>query len=88
LTANWTEGDVTWANQPADTATDAATANSGTGYRTWTVTSLVDLMYANSLTYGFQIRDAAENSSTAREQLFDARDKGASPPQLVVNFGP
>ncbi len=88
LTADWTEGGVTWANQPSDTTTGAATTNSGTGYRTWTVTTLVDTMYTNSLTYGFQIRDAAENSGTAREQLFDARDKGASPPELVVNFGP
>ncbi len=84
VNATWTESTVNWSIQPATTGT-AATVTSGTGYRTWTVTTQVASMYSGS-NFGFLIRDATEGQSG--EQQFHAREKGSdNPPQLVVTFG-
>jgi hypothetical protein len=83
LNGSWTEGGVNWSNQPATTGT-AATTTSGTGYRSWTVTSAVGAMYSSGSNNGFLIRDATESQDAA--QQFYAREKGESPPQLVVTF--
>jgi hypothetical protein len=79
----WTEGGVTWSNQPAATGT-AATTTSGTGYRQWSVTAQVQAMYAGA-NNGFLIRDAVENNSGAEQQLH-SREKGQNVPQLVLTF--
>jgi large repetitive protein len=85
INAAWTENGVTWSNQPATTGT-AATTTSGTGYRTWTVTTQVAAMYSGA-NNGFLIRDATENG-TGQEQQFHARENGAgNPPQLILTFG-
>jgi hypothetical protein len=76
---------VTWGNQPATTGT-AATTTSGTGYRQWSVAAIVQNMYSTGQNNGFLIRDATENQD-AEQQLY-AREKGESPPQLVVTFKP
>jgi hypothetical protein len=85
VNASWTENGVTWSNQPATTGT-AATTTSGSGNRQWTVTSLVQAMYAGT-NNGFLIRDATENSGSY-EQQFHAREKGDNRPALVVQFAP
>jgi hypothetical protein len=84
LAGSWTEGGVTWANQPGTTGGAAATA-SGAAYREWNVTAQVQAMYtgANS---GFLIRDAVESGGGA-EQQFHSREKGETPPALVLTFG-
>ena len=46
LGGSWTEGGVTWANQPPTTGS-AATTISGTGYREWIVATLVQAMYSS-----------------------------------------
>jgi hypothetical protein len=85
LAAPWTEGGVTWANQPAITGAAAAVA-SGSGYREWTVTSQVQSMYSNG-NNGFVIRDSIENGGGI-EQGFHSREKGTdNPPRLVISFG-
>ena len=85
VNAAWTETGVTWTNQPATTGT-AVTTTSGAGYREWTVTAQVALMYSGT-NNGFLIRDATENG-TGLEQLFHAREKAPdNPPQLVLTFG-
>ena len=85
INAAWTENGVTWTNQPATTGA-AATTTSGTGYRTWTVTTQVAAMYSGT-NNGFLIRDATENG-TGQEQQLHAREKGPdNPPQLVLTFG-
>jgi hypothetical protein len=81
--ASWTESGVTWANQPATTGA-AVTTTSGTGYRAWTVTNMVGNMYASGSNNGFLIRDATESQDA--EQQFHSREKGDSPPQLVLTF--
>jgi hypothetical protein len=59
------------------------TTTSGSGYRSWTVTTMVGSMYSGT-NNGFLIRDATENQDA--EQQFHSREKGESPPQLVVTF--
>jgi hypothetical protein len=83
LNGSWTEGGVTWSNAPATTGT-AATTTSGTGYRQWSVASQVQAMYSSGSNNGFLIRDANEDADA--EQQFYSREKGESPPQLVVTF--
>ena len=67
LAAPWTEGAVSWSNQPATTGTAATTA-SGTGWREWTVTAQVNGMYTGA-NHGFLIRDASEGSGATRAEL-------------------
>jgi CSLREA domain-containing protein len=84
VNAPWTEGGVTWANQPATTGT-AATTSSGSGYRAWNVTSQVLAMFSSGANQGFLIRDANENQDA--EQQFHSREKAPdNPPQLVVTY--
>jgi large repetitive protein len=84
--AGWTEGTVTWATQPGTTGT-AVTAASGTGWRTWTVTTHVTSMYAGT-NNGFVVRDAAESPLLqSHEQFFDSRTAAADRPELVLTFG-
>jgi hypothetical protein len=85
VAAPWTEGGLTWNNQPATTGT-AATVASGSGYREWTVTEQVLNMYGTA-NNGFLIRDATENGGGI-DQVFHSREKGSdNPPRLVITFG-
>jgi hypothetical protein len=81
----WSESGVTWSNQPG-TAGAAVTTTSGTGYRQWNVAALVQAMYSAGSSHGFLIRDANEGQDA--EQQFFSREKGESPPLLVITFRP
>ena len=81
--ASWTETGVTWSNQPGVTGT-AATAASGTGWRTWDVTAHVQAMYAGA-NNGFVVRDASEGALVAASQVFSSRE-GSNAPELVIVF--
>jgi hypothetical protein len=81
----WSESIVTWSNQPLTFGSHAA-ASSGRGARQWDVTSQVQAMYDLALVHGFLIRDAVESADA--EQTFHSREKGESPPELVVLFAP
>ena len=83
LGGSWTEGAVTWANQPATTGS-AATTSSGTGYRDWNVACQVHAMYS-SANNGFLVRDATENQDA--EQQFHSREHSQNRPQLVLQLG-
>jgi hypothetical protein len=81
----WSEGGVTWANQPATTGEPATTSSgAGIGYREWNVASQVAAMYT-SANHGFLIRDAGENY-TGPEQTYHSREKGDNRPELVITF--
>ena len=43
-------------------------------------------MLASGVNHGFLIRDAAEGQDA--EQQFHSREKGESPPQLIVTYAP
>lgn len=86
LDSSWAENSVTWANQPATVST-AATTQSAQGYREWDVTTQVQEGYAAGAHYSFLVRDAAENNGGA-EQQFHSREKGETPPALVIRYTP
>jgi glucosylceramidase len=83
LASGWTEPGITWNTQPP-TVGPAAATTSGTGYREWDVTAQVRAMYETGSNHGFLVRDAAENADA--EQQFHSREKGESPPQLLITF--
>ena len=83
LGGSWTEGGVTWANQPATTGS-AVTTSSGLGYREWNVAAMVQGMYTTG-NEGFLVRDASEDQDA--EQQFHSREESTNRPQLVLKFG-
>ena len=83
LGGSWTEGGVTWANQPATTGS-AVTTSSGLGYREWNVAAMVQGMYTTG-NEGFLVRDASEDQDA--EQQFHSREESINRPQLVLKFG-
>lgn len=83
ITATWTEGGVTWLNQPGSGA-PVADATSGTGWVEWTVTAAVEQMYTGS-NEGFLVRDLSEDSVLGQTQVFSSRE-GANLPELVITF--
>jgi hypothetical protein len=84
VAAAWTEGVVTWSNQPATTGAAATTA-SGTGYREWNVAAQVQAMHAAGANHGFLIRDASEGGGSFEQQLH-SKEKGETMPQLVISL--
>jgi hypothetical protein len=84
VTGTWTEGGVTWSNQPATTGPEATVA-SGLGQRDFNVTSQVRAMYAAGANQGFLIRDASENADA--EQQFASREASVNRPQLIITWG-
>jgi hypothetical protein len=89
VTQSWAEGTVTWNNAPSATATGAVTiaSGSGTGYREWTVTSLVTAMYPPGNNYGFLVSDTSGLSLLAPEQIYSSDEAATNKPQLVVTYG-
>jgi hypothetical protein len=87
VSESWVEATVSWSNQPATGGTTASTA-SGTGWRQWTVTTIVQSMYSGTLANnGFLIRDSNEgNSSGGHLQQFNSRENSANQPQLVITI--
>jgi hypothetical protein len=83
VAVSWSENTVAWSTQPQTTGSAATTA-SGLGYRQWNVTSHVQAMVDEGANYGFLIRDTVESADA--EQQFHSREKGESPPQLVIRF--
>ena len=89
VTAAWTEGGVTWNNQPAALGSTATVpSGSAKGWREWTVTQHVAAMVAGSSHEGFLIKDATENQTSNEQQFFGREKGGADRPQLVVRFVP
>ncbi len=86
VAGDWSENAVTWSNQPGTTG-DAVTTASGLGYREWSVAAQVQAMYDTGTNHGFLIRDAAEGG-LGFEQQFHSREKGETPPMLVITFAP
>ncbi|HZJ06876.1 MAG TPA: DNRLRE domain-containing protein [Nocardioidaceae bacterium] len=85
LAAAWSEGSVTWSSQPATTG-PTALAWSSDGYLRWTVTSQVQAMYETGANHGFLVSDAAEGTDGGAMHGFNSKEKGESPPQLVIRF--
>jgi hypothetical protein len=86
--ASWTEGGVTWSNQPATAGyTATAVTPASEGWMEWPVTGLVGDQYSNALSFGFRLRDEAEGDATPVAQTLISRESSANQPELVVSFG-
>jgi hypothetical protein len=89
VSGSWSEGGVTWDNQPA-TAGEPVTTMSGlgagatAGWREWNVSAQVLAMYG-SANNGFLIRDAGDNGG-GLEQHFASRESSLNRPELVIRF--
>ena len=80
--ASWTEGGVTWTNQPATTGTAAtAVTPSGAGYMEWTVTTQVQGIYGGT-NYGFKIKDATENAAASPGAAVRQQGGRLEPPRV------
>jgi hypothetical protein len=81
----WGEMTVDWSTQPA-AAGAVATSGSLTdkGWQSWAVGAQVAEMYATGAARGFQVRDSVEGDDA--KQVYFGREKGESPPTLVVTF--
>ena len=77
----WTEGAVTWNNQPATTGT-AATVASGSA-PVFDVLTQVTAMYSGTNT-GFVIRDSVEEANGGKSQWLASRE---APPRMEITFG-
>jgi hypothetical protein len=83
----WTEGGVTWNNQPSMAGTAVgAPSSSATGWRTWDVLAHVQAMYSGS-NDGFLLRDRTEGTRASPEQKYQSREGSPNDPQLVLTFG-
>jgi hypothetical protein len=92
VTAAWTEGAITWSNQPASTSSTSVTTGTTSNVTLQaTVTSDVQSFVSGSQTNnGWRYSDSVENSSTARNGQFRSREFGnaSQRPTLVVNYYP
>jgi len=74
---SWTEGGITWDNQPGTDVTPTATTSSGTTknvWLSWNVTSDVQSFVSGTSNYGWRLSDSVENSSTNYEAKFHSRN--------------
>ena len=87
LTGTWTEGGVTWNNQPASTATDQASTAAASGAIQWTVTAMVQSMYSGT-NNGFLVIDSNENAllSLGAPQTFDSRTQSPASVRPILQL--
>ena len=92
VTGAWTEGGITWSNQPASTnSTSVATGTTSNVTLQATVTSDVRSFVSGSLTNnGWRLSDSVEDSATVRNGQFRSREFGtvSQRPTIVVNYYP
>jgi len=85
LASAWSEGSVSWSNQPETTGPAAATWSTD-GYLRWNVTSQVQTSYDTGANHGFLIRDPGEGTDAGDLHGFNSKEKGENPPELVIRF--
>jgi hypothetical protein len=87
ITGGWTEGGVTWNNQPAVTSTNGVdvSAPSGALYEV-TVTGQVQDARAAGNWYGVRIKDSAEGSGDVMSKFMTCDDAGGVYPKLYVEY--
>jgi hypothetical protein len=81
--SSWSEATVTWNNRPGTTGAPATSA-SGSGWRSWSVTSLVQSMYSTA-NHGFVLKDQTEEVGSFK-QNYVSREDAPNDPQLVVSW--
>jgi hypothetical protein len=81
--SSWSESTVTWNTRPATTGAPATSA-SGTGWRSWSVTTLVQSMYTTA-NHGFVLKDQTEGVGSFR-QNYASREDAPNDPRLVLTW--
>jgi len=82
----WSAPAVMWSNQPAPAGTAVSGASNGTGWKSWSVTSIVQSHYTGPNT-GFVVQDSDENVGAEKVQKFRSADGGpATRPKLTVSW--
>ena len=89
VAGGWSEGGVTWDNQPPTTGEPVTTmsglgAGATAGWREWNVSAQVVAMYATA-NQGFLIKDAGDNNG-GLEQQFASSESSLNRPELVIRF--
>lgn len=84
VTGAWTEGGVTWNNQPA-TGTDHGTQRSDDAPQLWDVGSSVRSRFPGGRPE-FRVVDDAEGALVSQSQEYPSRESGGSAPVLEVTY--
>jgi hypothetical protein len=84
----WTAATITWSNEPGylGPAVTNGLTPAVPGVQEWVVTDHVRAQYTGG-NNGFLLKDSAENSGTAREQVFYDRQDTTYRPTLVLTWG-
>lgn len=86
----WSSATATWnmASRPAPAGTRVGAPAGGTGWHQWTVTTLVQELYAGP-DHGFLLKDRADNANPTRATVYESLDSAtvANRPQLVLTWG-
>ncbi len=92
VSASWTEGVITWTNQPA-VASPTSTIATGTTSNvtlTWPVTADVQAFVDGTANNGWRIGDQTESSTTSRQGQFRSAEHGTASqrPVLAITYYP
>ncbi len=90
--ATWSDATLTWSNQPAivPAASPPSATSIASGALTWSVTTLVQAMYASSNpSNGLMVRDQAEEQPAGKLQTYTSLQgaPAANFPELTITFG-
>ncbi len=90
VNTSWTEGSITWNNQPVSIGSGVVTADNltTTGWKTWDVTADVQGFYSGLYTnYGWMIRDQSEGNGSDLSAAFRSSENSANTdPELVIVY--
>jgi hypothetical protein len=88
--ATWSSATATWnmAARPGTAGTAVGTPAGSTGWHQWTVTTLVQELYAGP-DHGFLLKDRTADAGPTRATLYESLDSPtvANRPQLVLTWG-
>ncbi|MCX5558357.1 DNRLRE domain-containing protein [Streptomyces sp. NBC_00038] len=97
ITGSWTSSDITWAAQPATTATGAITNTAALGYSTacpagtmnFDIDAITQAWADGSTNYGVRVAGASETDSLTWRRFYSANyvsGDGSSEPHLTVTY--
>jgi hypothetical protein len=81
VTGSWSEGGITWWNQPGGVVTGTQANN----LMEWDVTGDVQAFYAGTPNYGWRVSDQSENAGVLNEIRFGSRESFLRP-QLIIEY--
>ena len=93
VTGSWTEGDITWTNQPGTIAlpADSVSTPASPQCMTWSVAADVQAWVTGFTNDGLRVADSSEESSRRQTSVFRTREDGAvsaGQPSLYVVYRP